>query len=223
MSYDGTSTHHGGLIGGVGLALTLAGCTYLAAAGPGAEAQAWWPMPTRHLETPATVNPEADAEPISRGAMEADAAAPASVPDVIPSPPVVKPEREETVVAAPAVDAPVYTPVQAETLSPIKATFIVKFKPDPAIDDVIAGWRNDREAAIAGFAGWAEDDPVFGEMTLEGCSYSGELLLSRSLEAPVNGARGAVSALTTDIRGHSAVAYADPDFTAHPGMSAEDE
>ncbi|MEM6666051.1 MAG: hypothetical protein AAF638_06565, partial [Pseudomonadota bacterium] len=137
-----------------------------------------------------------------------------------PAPP---PQIREVVIAAPEPDPPVIRPAQAETYKPVEATFIVKFKPDPAIDDVIAGWRMDREAAKAGFEAWASGDPVFGDMTLEGCSYSGELLLARRVEAPTSSPRQLVSALTSDIRGHSAVAYADPDFTAHPGTSSEDE
>lgn len=216
MAHDSTSMHFGGTLGLAGLAATLLGCTFLAANGPGAEAQAWWPMPTRHME----VEPLLDEDPDAGLEATVDAnlspsLTPAERP-IAPQPPISIPEPQ-------IVDeSPLVVPAQAKTLRPMQATFIVKFKPDPAIDDVIANWRRDREGALAQFASWAEGDPVFGDMTLEGCSYSGELLLSRKIEAPLSGPQSLVSALTNDIRSHGAVAYADPDFTAHPGGTAED-
>ncbi|MEO0465711.1 MAG: hypothetical protein AAF216_04145 [Pseudomonadota bacterium] len=201
MALDGSSVHYGGVLGVAGLAVTLAGCAYIATT---ASAQSVSLMPIRSMEqitVPAT-------GPLVEAIDEA------------PSPPQVKPASLETPVQT---VEPAPEPATAETMTDVRATFIVKFKPDPAIDDVIANWRSNREAALARFAGWAADDPLFSEMTLEGCSYSGELLLARSLSVQSTGARGAVSTLTGDIRSHSAVAYADPDFTAHPGKSARDE
>lgn len=217
MAQDSTSIHYGGTLGLAGLAATLLGCAFLAANGPGAEAQAWWPMPTLHVDVEPILEADAPAEELdvevsadaTLSPTPSDTRSPSQPPVSIPEPPII----DET---------PVVVPAQAETLRPMQATFIVKFKPDPAIDDVIANWRRDREGAIAQFANWAEGDPVFGDMTLEGCSYSGELLLSRKIEAPLSGPQSLVTALTNDIRSHGAVAYADPDFTAHPGGTAED-
>lgn len=138
-----------------------------------------------------------------------------------PVPPSIRPATVQTVPVPPAEIAP--TPpqpqtVQAETYPVRRADFIVKFRANSSIDEVISTWRRDREAARARFETWAASDPLFSQMDVSGCSYSGELILSTEIGGGPLPVEAEVDALIERIRNHGAVAYADPDFTAHPGV-----
>lgn len=219
--------HFGGVLGAGGLALVAAGCAFLQTqqAGPTfAAAPAAVTEPDRMAlaaevpdEETASANPPAEA--ITPTLDDAPSSL-ANAPDIIPasgpqtrSPaPIIQPARQVVPPAPPPrADAP---------LQP--ATFIVKFKENDAIDEVIANWRRDRDTALAAYSSWAEGDPLFSAMDVVGCSYSGELILEAPVPAAPAAARTRVSDLVALIRGHSAVAYADPDFTAQPGLSGSD-
>lgn len=203
--------HFGGVLGGGGLAIVAAGCAFLQSQ----QASAFWPLPvaaTANLERQETAATPADIDaPVAVPAIvqAAPQSSLAEQPDVLPAsaPPTLAAVREARQ-GPPAATGPTQP-----------ATFIVKFRETPQIDDVIANWRRDKEAAKAIFSTWSADDPVFSSMTIEDCSYSGELILQADIPAAPATARQSVNDILGRIRGHSAVAYADPDFTAQPGMT----
>lgn len=218
-----SGNHFGGLLGGGGLAIVAAGCLFLQAqqAGPswtvptsasgGIEGEANRTGPPIDFVPPRSMTfsdlPDAPVEPVDRTSLqnEPDIIAASGPPTIAPVP-SFQPARQ-----------PVPAQGAGEPVQP--ATFIVKFKESDAIDEVIANWRRDRDAAEAAYAAWAEDDPLFSMMDVVGCSYSGELILEASVPAAPAAARARVNALVDLIRAHSAVAYADPDFIAQPGLS----
>ncbi|MEM9739744.1 MAG: hypothetical protein AAF829_07725 [Pseudomonadota bacterium] len=210
--------HFGGFLGGGGLALVAAGCAFLQAN----QASVIWPMP---LATMAEIEREIDKmEPAVAGdSVEPSKEVVVQAPDALPQEPErITPASGPPTLAPPPSIAPARQvsppPATAKTDGPFQpATFIVKFKENDAIDDIIANWRRDREAAEATFSSWAAGDPIFSAMVVVGCSYSGELILEASVPAAPSAARARVTALVNEIRAHSAVAYADPDFTAQPG------
>lgn len=215
-----SGTHFGGLLGGVGLAIVTAGCAFLQAqqAGPS------WTVPTiaspgMEREAPQADTPEDLVPPRTMTLGEvSDASVPLS--SLENEPDIIVASGPPTIAPAPSLQParqPVPTPDAGEAVRP--ATFIVKFRENDAIDEVIANWRRDRDAAEAAYAAWAQGDPLFSTMDVVGCSYSGELILEASVPAAPAAARARVGALVDLIRGHSAVAYADPDFTAQPGLS----
>ncbi len=216
--------HFGGLLGGGGLAVVAAGCAYLQAQQPNAA----WPLPMG-----ATAGMERPSQPSDAGTETASAPDTASSAPAVPSakPAALPPTSlagEPDIIASsapptftePAAIQPARQPqgeVAADGATQ-PATFIVKFKENDAVDEVIANWRRDRPAARAAFAGWAEGDPLFSNMQVVGCSYSGELILETEVPAGPAAARTGVARLIGEIRAHDAVAYADPDFIAQPGQ-----
>ncbi len=106
-------------------------------------------------------------------------------------------------------------PAQAATGG--EASFIVKIKGDEAVDAVVKTWRRDEQAARADFDSWSEGRGILEELELTGCSYSGELILTRRFSEDEVMSRTRVSEILESIRAADKVAYADPDFTAYPG------
>lgn len=110
-------------------------------------------------------------------------------------------------------------PAQAATGG--EASFIVKIRGHDEVDDLISTWRRDQAAAKAAFEDWSQGRGVLGELDLTGCSYSGELILTRRFGEDEVMTRAHVSDLLEQIRALDAVAYADPDFTAYPGAQGK--
>lgn len=106
-------------------------------------------------------------------------------------------------------------PAQAATGG--EASFIVRIKGEEAVDALIKTWRRDRDAAKAAYETWAQGRGIFGELELTGCSYSGELILTRRFAEDEVMTRSRVSDMLENLRAKETVAYADPDFTAFPG------
>ncbi|MEM1106353.1 MAG: hypothetical protein AAGH87_08165 [Pseudomonadota bacterium] len=205
------TAHLGGVLGASGFALVATGCVFLQSqqAGPA------WPMAAGTsvsgermapaLQPDLEVKADLGAQPIPVREIEA-------MPVSIAEP------------AGGAIETAQLTarPQPPEPSAPAQpATFIVKFNNDAVIDDVIATWRRDRPAAKAMFADWAKGDPLFSNMDVVSCSYSGELILETLVPAGPDQARIQVRNLVEAIRGHGAVRYADPDFTAQPGGIGE--
>lgn len=215
-----SGTHFGGLLGGAGLAIVALGCAFLQAEQAGSSLT----VPTiastgMQREAPRADRPEDLFLPPTMTLSEVPDA-PAPLSSIENEPDIIAASGPLTIATAPSLQParqPVPTPDAGEPVQP--ATFIVKFRETDAIDEVIANWRRDRDAAEAAYAAWAQDDPLFSTMEVVGCSYSGELILEASVPAAPAAARARVGALVDLIRGHSAVAYADPDFTAQPGLS----
>ena len=79
------------------------------------------------------------------------------------------------------------------------------------------GLDGDRDTALAAFDDLAADIPALKEFKLVGASYSGEISLAYTLPAGVDATRGRIEEIRTRILSIDGVAYADPDFVAHPG------
>lgn len=206
--------HFGGVLGGGGLAIVAAGCAFLQTQ----QASVVWSMPASATNSlaaePEIVQGVTDAPvPLTTTLTPRADTSLAAEPDILPAsgPPTLAPAP------SPQPERP---GPKAETIGPVQpATFIVKFRENAAIDTVVANWRSDREAAKAAFTDWAEGDPIFAQMNVVGCSYSGELVLEAPVPVSPASARSRVREMIEQIRGHSAVAYADPDFTAQPGLA----
>lgn len=234
-----TGVHFGGLLGGGGLAILAAGCAYLQAQ----QASTVWQMPVaatagldQEDKAPAKAASQVPATVITETATPVAEPVPVAVTQkpALPAPDSTSSEDRRAMFAATG-SAALEPPTQAQTARQLQtqsreaalgeeapkqaATFIVKFKANEAIDNVIASWRRDKAAAEATFAQWAEGDAVFGDMRIVGCSYSGELILETRVPAGPGAARAGVDRVLTAIRGHASVSYADPDFTAQPGRS----
>lgn len=222
--------HLGGLLGAGSLMLVLAGCAFLQSyqhetrsdfiSLPASSALVV-PEPGDGPPVAELGTPPVQAEPPMAEMVPLDQPVPIVEPPALPE--IVEPailQTEQVAVAPPPArpaPPPGLRPAQAETFPVRRAEFIVKFRANDAIDDVIATWRRDRAGAEATFAEWAASDPLFSQMTIAGCSYSGELILATEVGGGPLPAEAEVDALIQRIRSHSAVAYADPDFTAHPG------
>lgn len=110
-------------------------------------------------------------------------------------------------------------PAQAATGG--EASFIVKVKGHPEIDELARTWRRDQPAARRAFEEWSQGRGILGELELTGCSYSGELILTRRFAEDEVMTRASVNAVLEKIRSVESVAYADPDFTAYPGTEGK--
>lgn len=240
--------HRGGLLGACSLVLVLAGCAFLQShqhdtaafvpvsaashiepvashAKPDtahdlADAQSTVLYPEPASETVSAVTSQSVTRPQPLPDMVVERP-PETVADPAPQPSGIGPATQQTVPVPPpqaSTTPPQPRPVQAETFPVRRADFIVKFRANPSIDEVISTWRRDRDAARAYFQTWAAGDPLFSQMEVSGCSYSGELILSTDIGGGPLPAEAEVDALVERIRAHGAVAYADPDFTAHPGV-----
>lgn len=207
----GQSRHVGGALGLGGLLAALAGCTFLQMQAPsGSGSGSFMPWSLTQVHTLPEAEPPL-AEPAGEIAMSGS-----ERERDLTSERVARPE------AAPrprAVERAAQ-PAQATTQTR-QAAFIVKLRGEPMIDEVISNCRSDRAAADALWQDWSTGDEVFAGMTLESCSYSGELILGAEIIAGPQGAEAGVDALLSRIRNHGSVAYADPDFTAFPGTSGE--
>lgn len=208
----GQSRHVGGALGLGGLLAALAGCTFLQmqvpSTGSGASSFMPWSLTQAHSGPEAEPSAADPTEEIALSGTEGErdlASARVARPEAAPRPRSVERAAQ---------------PAQAATQTR-QAAFIVKLRGEPMIDEVISNCRSDRAAADALWQNWSEGDEVFSGMTLESCSYSGELILGAEITAGPQGTEAGVDALLSRIRNHGSVAYADPDFTAFPGATGE--
>lgn len=136
-------------------------------------------------------------------------------PEPAPLPPD-EPE-EETVSPVPGVT------IQGEgggSVLPARAgtaevVFIVRLKGAPEVDVITRNFKRDPAAAQAAWVELTARIPVLAEFELSGASYSGEMRLSRRLAEATPAAIKQVQDRLLAIDG---VAYADPDYVAHPGQ-----
>lgn len=205
-----------GPLGGLGIAL-IAGAAGLVAVGtqggedtPGGAAVMVPEPPAGEVETP---DPPATSEmpydpPPGRPALIID-------PEPAPLPPE-EPEKD-TAGTLPQVtiqrdgDGGVL-PARAGTA---EVVFIVRLKGAPEVDIITRNFKRDPEAAQAAWLELTQRVPVLAEFELTGASYSGEMRLSRRLAEATPAAIKEVQDRLLDIEG---VAYADPDYVAHPGQ-----
>lgn len=96
-----------------------------------------------------------------------------------------------------------------------EVVFIVRLKGAPEVDIITRNFRRDPAAAQAAWAELVARIPALAEFELTGASYAGEMRLSRRLPDATPAAISAVQERLLAIEG---VAYADPDYVAHPGQ-----
>jgi hypothetical protein len=158
---------------------------------------------------------------------------------IVPKPPIGEPEDPETPPETPVADRPIMdkptevtprpAPVKPQTAPPEKpmkpaaleraeATFIVRIKGAPEIDEAARLFRKDRAAAEKAFEKYQAETPSLKGLRLVGASYSGELKLAYDFEPGVSPTRAEVRKVQKRIMAVDGVAYADPDYIAHPGQ-----
>ena len=98
-----------------------------------------------------------------------------------------------------------------------EVTFIVRLKGRSEVDTIARNFKRDRETADAAYSDLVEDIPILKDFRLVGASYSGEINLVYQLPAGVEATRGRIEEIRQQILSIDGVAYADPDFVAHPG------
>lgn len=96
-----------------------------------------------------------------------------------------------------------------------EVVFIVRLKGAPEVDIITRNFKRDPAAAQAAWLELTTRIPVLAEFELSGASYSGEIRLSRRLAEATPETIKQVQDRLLAIEG---VAYADPDYVAHPGQ-----
>lgn len=113
-----------------------------------------------------------------------------------------------------AVKAPVTLPASAKGA---EVTFIVRLKGQPEIDIISRNFKKDPDMAQKAYADLSERLPGLKDFQLVGASYSGEIKLAYQLAPGVEPTRSAIDDIKSRIMAIEGVAYADPDYVAHPG------
>lgn len=98
-----------------------------------------------------------------------------------------------------------------------EVTFIVRLKGPPEVDTICRNFKRDRDTADAAYQALSDKLPKLKDFRLVGASYSGEMNLTYQLPAGVEPTRGKIEDVRKLILSIDGVAYADPDFVAHPG------
>lgn len=107
---------------------------------------------------------------------------------------------------------PEILPAQAITAAQPAATFIVRFRDEPTLEEVCKSFRRDQTAAQAKYQAWAASQPALAGLQLRSASYSGELILALPQNDPYN--RSAQDVLNA-LRGLNNLAYAELDSNAY--------
>ena len=95
--------------------------------------------------------------------------------------------------------------------------FIVRIKGAPEIDSVARLYKKDPAAAQQAFDDYVRRTPALRDFSLVGASYSGEVRLSYQMPMGVEPTRSEIRLVQEKIMAVEGVAYADPDYVAHPG------
>jgi hypothetical protein len=199
--------HFGGPLGLAGLAL-LAGATglFVLAGSPDSDDQPSVTLSGVSEAVPALL-PDArvdrDASPLI-GTLP-DAPAPLDTEGVpLPDGPAIQPAQvPQSVITAQATG--------------VEVTFIVRIKGAPEIDSVARLYKKDPAAAEQAFADYVRRTPALRDFMLVGASYSGEIRLAYQMPPGVEPTRAAIRSVQEKIMAVDGVAYADPDYIAHPG------
>lgn len=168
------------------------------------------PAAVADAAAPATQEPGGDRLPMlgetQTGKPQPPAGGPAADPDAIYNP-SVQPAREDA--------GPVTVP--SASRGGAEVTFIVRLKGPPEIDTISRSYKSDRAKAEQAYADLSDRLPGLKEFRLVGASYSGELKLAYRLAPDVEPTRAVINGIKDKIMAIEGVAYADPDYVAHPG------
>ena len=125
--------------------------------------------------------------------------------------------------SSPLPDGPAVQPAQVPQsvitaqATGVEVTFIVRIKGAPEIDSVARLYKRDPAAAEQAFADYVRRTPALRDFVLVGASYSGEIRLAYQMPPGVEPTRAAIRSVQEKIMAVDGVAYADPDYIAHPG------
>jgi hypothetical protein len=195
--------HFGGPLGLAGLAL-LAGATglFVLAGSPGNDDQ-----------PSVTLSRVSDAVPASLPDARVDRDA-NPLADALPDAPApLVPESDDATIQPAKVPQSV---IMAQATG-VEVTFIVRIKGAPEIDSVARLYKKDPAAAEQAFADYVRRTPALRDFVLVGASYSGEIRLAYQMPPGVEPTRAAIRSVQEKIMAVDGVAYADPDYIAHPG------
>ena len=127
---------------------------------------------------------------------------------------VARPPKEEDVTLPAGTKEPVALPASAEGA---EIVYIVRIKGAPEIDTIARNFKRNPDVAQEAYAELCERLPALKEFQLVGASYSGEVKLAYQLAPGVQPTRAVMNDIKDKIMAIEGVAYADPDFVAHPG------
>jgi hypothetical protein len=98
----------------------------------------------------------------------------------------------------PAVSQPAITVAQANLVNAHAATFIVRFKNEPELEQVCRNFRRDEAGTRAAYKAWAAQHAPLRGLELVRASYSGELILGLPADDQSGrSARDVIAALET--------------------------
>ena len=89
--------------------------------------------------------------------------------------------------------------------------FIVKFKADEGLAEILKLYRPQRERAVQAFGVWARDKPAFRGLTLDRVAYSGEVLLIYDARMNDRIPRPTLDEITQQLNASPLVRYAELD------------
>ena len=124
---------------------------------------------------------------------------------------------------------PAEIPASAETKEPApkqyaqasgdgaEVVFIVRIKGEPEIDVISRNFKRDPAAAEIAWENLQSRYAVLKDFRLAGASYSGEIKLAYRLPPGLEPTRATINDIQSRIKQVESVAYADPDYVAHPG------
>jgi hypothetical protein len=95
--------------------------------------------------------------------------------------------------------------------------FIVRLKGAPEIDTITRNFKRDHAAAQAAWKDLTVRLPALAEFTLVGASYSGEIKLAYMMPPGAPATPEDIRSVQDRLLKIEGVAYADPDYVAHPG------
>jgi hypothetical protein len=95
--------------------------------------------------------------------------------------------------------------------------FIVRLKGAPEIDTITRNFKRDPAAAQTAWQDLTARVPALADFTLAGASYSGEIKLAYMMPPGAPATPEDIRAVQDRLLKIEGVAYADPDYVAHPG------
>ncbi len=148
----------------------------------------------------------------------APGAAPALSVD-IQSPSASEPDfgRGDQAELAQVESAPVAVVERPARANGTEVQFIVRLKGAPEIDTITRNFKRDPSAAQSAWQDLVTRLPGFGDFTLAGASYSGEIKLAYQMPSGTPATPEAIRAVQDRLLKIEGVSYADPDYIAHPG------
>lgn len=212
--------HFGGPLGlaGLGLLASAAGIVvYSSTTEPVEPAQPVVGVPSAAPDNAsvATGGEDSDAERLTQGSETIDSAQETARTEEPAAPEASATER--SVPATIPASRPKDVAMRPAAKTGTEMTFIVRIKGSPDIDEAAKLYRRDYDAAQSAFAAYQKTTPAMEDFRLVGASYSGEIKLAYELPADREPTRAVVREVQDRLLAVDGVAYADPDYIAHPG------